>query len=80
MLVKTMPSVEAQNRFGFLIDTAQREVVSITRRGRPVAYVISPDIVQDWLDGQLATQAEKEGFLSVSESNNFLSHIRNANA
>ncbi len=39
MIVVT--SVEAQSRFGELIDRAQREPVAITRRGRPVAYVVS---------------------------------------
>jgi len=38
MIVVT--SVEAQNRFGDLIDQAQREPIEITRRGRPVAYVV----------------------------------------
>ncbi len=37
----TMTSVEAQNHFGLLLDTAQREPVTITRRGRPVAYLLS---------------------------------------
>ncbi len=36
-----MTSVEAQNRFGELIDRAQREPIEITRRGRTVAYVVS---------------------------------------
>lgn len=36
-----MTSVEAQSRFGELIDRAQREPIEITRRGRPVAYVVS---------------------------------------
>ncbi len=39
MIVVT--SAEAQNRFGELIDRAQREPVEITRRGRVVAYVVS---------------------------------------
>jgi prevent-host-death family protein len=38
----TMTSVEAQNHFGMLLDTAQREPITITRRGRPVAYLFSP--------------------------------------
>lgn len=38
----TMTSLEAQNRFGELIDTSLREPVLITRRGRPVSFVISP--------------------------------------
>lgn len=37
----TVTSVEAQNRFGELIDRSQREPVAITRRGRTVAYVVS---------------------------------------
>ena len=38
----TMTSLQAQNNFGALIDTAQREPVLITRRGRPVSVMISP--------------------------------------
>lgn len=37
----TVTSVEAQNHFGELIDRSQREPVEVTRRGRPVAYVVS---------------------------------------
>ena len=40
MLTKT--SAEAQNQFGQLLDTVQREPVAITRHGRPAAFVISP--------------------------------------
>ena len=40
VLLKTISSVEAQNRFGELLDNAQREPISITRRGRPVAFVV----------------------------------------
>jgi prevent-host-death family protein len=38
----TMTSLEAQNHFGEMIDSSQREPVLITRRGRPVSLVISP--------------------------------------
>lgn len=37
----TVTSVEAQNRFGELLDNAQREPVAITRRGRTAAYIVS---------------------------------------
>ncbi len=37
----TLTSVEAQTRFGELIDRSQREPVEVTRRGRTVAYVVS---------------------------------------
>lgn len=39
--MRTMTSVEAQNHFGELLDAAQREPITITRRGRPVVYVVS---------------------------------------
>ncbi len=37
----TMSSLQAQNKFGELIDTSQREPVVITRRGRPTSFVMS---------------------------------------
>ena len=40
--MKTLTSMQAQNRFGELLDAAQREPVTVTRRGRPVAFVVSP--------------------------------------
>jgi prevent-host-death family protein len=38
-----MTSLLAQNQFGTLIDTSQRQPVAVTRHGRPVAVVISYD-------------------------------------
>jgi prevent-host-death family protein len=38
----TVTSVEAQNRFGQLLDTVQREPVTITRHGRTAAFIVSP--------------------------------------
>ena len=37
----TMTSLAAQNQFGALIDASQRQPVAVTRRGRPVAVVLS---------------------------------------
>ena len=42
----TMSSLEAQNQFGLLLDSSQRQPVIITRRGRPVA------VVQSYQDAQ----------------------------
>lgn len=44
-----MTSVQAQNRFGELIDTAQREPVAITRHGRTAAFVVSPRDMEEIL-------------------------------
>ena len=37
----TMTSLAAQNQFGTLIDASQRQPIAVTRRGRPVAVVMS---------------------------------------
>ena len=54
----TMSSLEAQNQFGLLIDSSQREPVTITRRGRPVAVVLSYQDFQQDMQG-LSYQAAK---------------------
>lgn len=48
--MRTVTSVEAQNKFSELLDNAQREPVTITRRGRPVAFLLSPADMQDLMD------------------------------
>ena len=45
----TVTSVEAQNRYGQLLDTVQREPVTITRHGRTAAFIVSP---QDMMELQ----------------------------
>ena len=52
----TMASVEAQNGFGNLLDKAQRQMVSVTRRGRAVALVMSPEVLEDYVDARLASK------------------------
>ena len=47
-----MTSVEAQNGFGRLLDTAQREPVAITRHGRPAAFLVSPREMEELLDAR----------------------------
>jgi prevent-host-death family protein len=41
MTMLTMTSLAAQNQFGTLIDASQRQPITVTRRGRPVAVVLS---------------------------------------
>jgi prevent-host-death family protein len=45
MITKT--SAEAQNQFGQLLDTVQREPVAITRHGRTAAFIVSPRDMED---------------------------------
>jgi len=46
----TVTSVEAQNRFGQLLDTAQREPVTITRHGRTAAFIVSPQDMDELIN------------------------------
>lgn len=39
--MKTLSARDAKNRFGYLIDTARQEPVSVEKHGRPVVVVIS---------------------------------------
>jgi len=48
----TLTSVEAQNRFGQLLDTVQHEPVAITRHGRPAAFVVSQQDMNELLDAR----------------------------
>ena len=41
--MKTIPAAEAKNRFGELLDAAQKDPVMIEKHGRPVAVVISAE-------------------------------------
>lgn len=49
-IMVAVTSVEAQSRFGELIDRAQREPIEITRRGRTVAYVVSEHDLKELQD------------------------------
>jgi prevent-host-death family protein len=46
----TVTSVDAQNKFGQLLDTVQREPVVITRHGRAAAFMVSPQDMQELQD------------------------------
>ena len=57
--MRTMSSVEAQNNFGVLLDSAQREPVTITRRGRPVAFLLSPQEYTALMHGVETAESQK---------------------
>ena len=41
--MKTFTALEAKNRFGQVIDAAQREPVTVTRQGRPSVVIVSAE-------------------------------------
>jgi prevent-host-death family protein len=67
----TMTSAVAQNKFGQLLDIAQREPVAITRHGRPTAFVVSPQEMEELLDARRrrgAAVAELEAWSAEAET------------
>jgi prevent-host-death family protein len=54
--------MDAQNRFGQLLDTVQREPVTITRHGRTAAFIISPRDMQDLQDARRKRSAASDAF------------------
>ena len=79
----TIPATKAKTEFGKLIDMARTEPVSITRNGRSVAVMISPDeyeklsLIDDTYWGMQAQQAEAKGFVGEKESAEFMSAVLN---
>ena len=55
-------SMDARNRFGQLLDTVQREPVAITRHGRVVAFMVSPQDMQDLQNARGKRTAAVEAF------------------
>lgn len=65
MITKT--SAEAQNQFGQLLDTVQREPVAITRHGRTAAFVVSPRDMEPILRERERRRKAAEAFKAWSE-------------
>ncbi len=39
--MRTISAIDAKNHFGQLLDAAQREPITVTKKGRPAAVVLS---------------------------------------
>ena len=63
----TVSSMDAQNRFGQLLDTVQREPVTITRHGRIAAFIISPRDMKDLQDARRKRSATVDAFEAWSQ-------------
>lgn len=79
----TLSAREAKTHFGALLDMAQRQPVTIEKKGRPVAVVLSLldfsryEQLEDELLALKAIQAEKEGWLDQNKSADFLAQLGN---
>ena len=86
--MKSYTASDARRRFGVLLETVQREPVTITKNGRAVAIIVSTSDneliseMQGFLEGhqwcERITEAERGGYIGVEESGRILSDALNA--
>ncbi len=82
--MKTLAAKEAKNRFGQLLDAAQAEPVTIEKKGRAVAVMLSHEeyerlrAFENAYWAARADQAAKEGFLGAEESEALLRDLLRA--
>ncbi len=82
--MKSMTAADAKRGFGSLLDAAQREPVTITKKGREVAVLLSKqdferlEALEDAYWGRLAQEAEKEGFIGVDATQKLLDDLLHA--
>lgn len=80
--MKHIASANAKNQFGQLLDMAQKEPVTIEKKGRAVAVILSIEDfshflrTEDQLWAMKAEKAAKEGFLGNDESEKFLNDLK----
>lgn len=72
----TLSSSQVKNTFGEVLDKAQREAILVTKRGRIVSLIMSPDVLNDYIEGRMAIEAQKNGMLSLDESKSILDKFR----
>ena len=86
--MKSFTASDARRRFGWLLEKAQREPVTITKNGRAVAMMLSASddgmiaAVEGFLEerywGERIADAERGGYIGARESNRILSEALNA--
>ena len=86
--MKSFTVSDARRRFGRLLETAQREPMTITKNGRAVAIIVPSsdnDLIlemQEFLEDrqwcERIADAERGGYIGARESNRILSEALNA--
>jgi prevent-host-death family protein len=83
-LMEKISATEAQNKFGELLDSARREPIEITEKGRGVAVVLAVEeferlqAVEDELWGLRAKEASNEGYIGIQASEDLLKELLGA--
>jgi prevent-host-death family protein len=82
--MKTLSARDAKNSFGVLLDTAQREPVTIEKKGRPVAVLLSIaeyerlEALEDAYWSARAGAAEAEGYVGPDAGEQLLRELLDA--
>jgi antitoxin Phd len=84
VVMRVLTAAEAKNGFGKMIDIVQREPVTIEKKGRAVAVVLSMEeysnfeLLENQWWGNKAEEAIKEEFMGTEESEKLMQRILNA--
>lgn len=54
----SIPTVEAQNSFPALLAKSKTQIVSVTNSGQDVAFVMSPDVLEDYVNARIAIEKQ----------------------
>lgn len=79
--MEKVTATEAKNNFGGLIDKTRSGPVMIEKQGRPSAVLLSPEdfarleAIEDMYWLLKSEVAEKDGYLSIAESEDFLKNL-----
>lgn len=82
--MKTIAASEAKNSFGILLDSAQQEPVTLTKKGRAVAVVLSIaeyerlEALEDAYWRERAQAAETEGYTGTAAGAALLRNLLDA--
>lgn len=81
--MRVLAAAEAKNSFGKMIDIVQKEPVTIEKKGRAVAVVLSMEeysnfeLLEDQWWANKAEEAIKEEFMDTEESEKLMQKILN---
>ena len=79
--MEKISATRAQNNFGELLDSARRNPIEITKKGRSVAVVLAIEeferlqTIEDKLLALQAKQANDEGYIGVKASEDLLNNL-----
>jgi prevent-host-death family protein len=82
--MKIMAASQAKNSFGILLDSAQQEPVTLTKKGRAVAIVLSVaeyerlETLEDAYWRERAQAADAEGYAGTNAGASLLRNLLNA--